>query len=217
MNEIIKLELLKYPQGFEWSLDAPLDGGGVLETLHPIGDPYYSSDGLEDVETIKCPPDLWSQYLQCSKGRWSSTAQTNLVNFANKYGFSHYIILQKDITNLSDNSRENPFPPTRKFIFDDIENLKQAHYDYLQMGTFSQFALDILNNTGIYLHAGFTKDGYVMESQSTHSNIWLTWYQSVMKGHARLCSVCKLPFYSKRKNADVCGGTCRNLKSKGSK
>ena len=217
MIQILKLELTKYPQGFTWSDNAKKWMNGNDETLHPINDPYYSSDNMDDIELTKCPDDLWSQYIQCSKGRWDSVKKNNLIDFANKYGFSHYIILHEDITNLQNLTRENLCPPTLENILQDIENLKQAHKDYLEMGTFSDFALKLLNNSGINLHAQFTREGYAMESSSTHTNIWLTWYQSVLKGQAKLCSVCSSPFYTKRKNADVCSGTCRNLKSKGSK
>jgi hypothetical protein len=215
--QILKLELHKYPQGFVWSEDASRWTEGKIETLHPVSDPYYSTDGLEDVEFVSCPDDLWSQYIQCTKGRWDSVKQNNLIEFANKYGFSHYIILHEDMTNLKDLTRENLCPPTLENILQDIENLKQAHKDYLRIGTFSDFALKLLNNSGINLHASFTREGYAMQSSSTHSNIWLTWYQSVLKGNAKLCSVCSSPFYTRRKNADVCSGTCRNLKSKRSK
>ena len=215
MNEIIKLELLKYPQGFEWGGNAVKDAGGIVPFLYPIGDQDY--DNLENIEFIPCPPDLWSKYLQCGKGRWDQSVQTNLVEFANKYGFDRYLVLHKDITNISDLKRENICPPSLDIIKLDMQNLQQAHLKYLEMGTFYAHSLDILNGSAFNLTTEFTKEGLFMESHGTHSNIWLTWYQSVMKGHARLCSVCKLPFYSKRKNADVCGGTCRNLKSKGSK
>jgi len=217
MIQILQLELLKYPQGFTWSEDASKWTDGKAETLHPINDPNYSTDGLNDIEFVDCPDDLWSQYIQCSKGRWDSIKQDNLIEFANQYGFSSYIILHEDITNLKDLTRENLCPPTLENILQDVENLKQGHKDYLEMGTFSDFALKLLNNSGINLHAQFTRKGLSIESSITHSNIWVTWYQSVLKGHAKLCSVCSSPFYTKRKNADVCSGTCRNLKSKGSK
>jgi hypothetical protein len=217
MIQILKLELTKYTQGFTWSEQAKRWTQGTEKILHPIDNPYYSSDGLDDVESVSSPDDLWAQYIQCSKGRWDSVKQNNLIEFANKYGFSDYIILHEDMTNIRDLTRENLCPPTLENILQDIDNLKQAHKDYLSMGTFSAFALTLLNNSGIHLHASFTREGYAMHSHSTHTNIWLTWYQSVLKGNAKLCSVCSSPFYTRRKNADVCSGTCRNLKSKGSK
>ena len=217
MIQILKLELLKYPQGFTWSEDASKWTDGKAETLHPINDPYYSTDGLNDVEFVNCPDDLWSQYIQCAKGRWDSTKHNNLIEFANKYGFSDYIILHEDITNVKDLTRENLCPPTLENILQDIANLKKAHQDYLDLGIFTDFALKLLNNSGLFLSAKFTRAGYEMESSVTHTNIWLTWYQSVLKGNAKLCSVCSSPFYTRRKNADVCSGTCRNTKSKRSK
>ena len=66
MIQILKLELTKYPQGFTWSDDAKKWTNGNAETLHPINDPYYSSENMDYIEFTKCPDDLWSQYIQCS-------------------------------------------------------------------------------------------------------------------------------------------------------
>jgi hypothetical protein len=94
-----------------------------------------------------------------------------------------------------------------------INNIKKFTNYYLKENKFSLPSLNYLKTT-IKNKPKFTKQGLTIHIKNLHEAIWISWYLSIIKGRAKVCSVCALPFYAKYKNADTCSGTCRNLKSK---
>ena len=94
-----------------------------------------------------------------------------------------------------------------------INNMKKFTNYYLKENKFSLPSVNYLKTT-IKNKSKFTEQGLSIHIKTLHEAIWISWYLSIIKGRAKLCSACSLPFYSKRKNADTCSGTCRNIKSK---
>ena len=78
---MIKLKLHTSEEGFEWS-DKNVRSGATEydDILHPIGDPTYNKTHTKEVEEDY---SIWSDYLQCQKGRFVAHRKTNLINFAN--------------------------------------------------------------------------------------------------------------------------------------
>lgn len=206
MNEMIKLELHTSDKGFEWT-DKNQWSGTTKETLHPIGDPTYNKAHIKEVEEDFA---IWSDYLKCQKGRYEAHKKTNLINFANKYGFDGYLPIGK--TNLP-SGKDGVYLPTFENIFIDMENLKKANDFYEKSGTLSADALRILEIVNYGVKTRFTKEGIELVCSNTISAIWLSWHMSVVKGNMKVCSVCAYPFYTKRSQADTCSGGCRNKKT----
>ena len=46
------------------------------------------------------PENIWSEFVSCSKGRWSSFADNKFLNFYNKYHFDHSLYDTDEINNL---------------------------------------------------------------------------------------------------------------------
>ena len=204
---MIKLELHTSEEGFEWS-DKNQWSNTTEETLHPIGDPTYNKAHIKEVKEDFA---IWSDYLQCLKGRFEANKKTNLINFANKYGFDTYVPVGK--TNMP-SGKDGVYLPTLENIYKDMENLNEANKFYVKSGTLSQDALRILDVVRYGIRTRFTKEGMEIVCSNTMTAIWLSWHRSVVKGNMKVCSVCKYPYFTKRSNSESCSGFCRNEKSK---
>lgn len=213
---MIKLKLHTSEEGFEWSDKNVWSGAPEYgEILHPIGDPTYNKTHTKEVEEDY---SIWSDYLQCQKGRFEAHRKTNLINFANKYGFDKFVPSDNSNT-LMDSS--NPliyamggvYPPRLNTIYKDMKNLDEANKFYVESGTFSVDALHMLNRVSHGIKTEFTKEGIQIVCSNTISAIWLTWSMSVSNGNMKVCSVCDIPYFTKRSNSESCGGGCRNKKS----
>lgn len=141
-------------------------------------------------ECIGFQENIWSEFVATTKGRWASITNKKFLDFCKKYNFQDLVCDKEQ-----------------------INNIKNFTNYYLKKNSFSLCSLNYLKTT-IKNKPKFTQRGLLIHIKTLHEAIWISWYLSAIKGRVKLCSVCGSPFYTKRKNADVCSGTCRNLKSK---
>jgi len=227
---IYKFQSFRAPEGYEWS-ETNIWLKEKAETLHPVGDPTWNKTEADDI--INLPENLWSEYLKIGKGFMDDQGfipnnpsdesieafKEKVKDFANKYGFDLYVPHGSTLTDLATEgiSDTKITPTTVKNIADNISALMQFNHQYHKTGAMPSRAIKWLNESVIGFHMEFKKTELEFQTTNIFSSIFISWYQSVLKGYVRKCDVCKIPYWAKYGNSSTCSGTCRNKKSKGSK
>jgi hypothetical protein len=227
---IFKFQSFRAKQGYEWS-----ETNTWLKeksfTLHPVGDPTWNK--IEADEIINLPENLWSEYLKVGKGFMDHKGfmpknpsddsikvfKEKVKNFANTYGFDLYVPHGSTLTDLArEGISDTKITPTTVInIADNISALMRFNHLYHESPVIPSTAIKWLNESVIGFHMEFKKTGLEFQTSNIFSSIFISWYQSVLKGNVQKCVICKIPYWAKYSSSETCSGTCRNKKSKGSK
>ena len=227
---IYKFQSFQSSKGYEWSETNTWTKETTL-TLHPVGDPTWNK--LESDKQIDLPEKVWSEYLKIGKGFMDDQGfmpknpsddavevfKKNVVKFADKYGFDKYVPHGSTLTDLAKEGAKggNPQPTTIQNIAENISALMQFNHQYHKNGAMPSRAIKWLNESLVGFKMEFKKEELEFQTSNIFSSIFISWYQSALKGQVQKCVVCKIPYWARYSSSETCSGTCRNKKSKGSK
>ena len=201
-QDLYKNKLLVLGRGYEWS--AHNWSGTDEDTLHPKGDPTWNKYlEWEDTNYIVHPNNFWTEYVACSKGN-ASLQQESLLEFANKYGIGNYVVIDKELTEVS--------PTTFTNLINDVNDMVKATHQFHEMGKAPQWVIDRLNKF-MNIRTKFGASGLNFEITDTQSAVWVAWYLDLMKGAIKTCEYCTNPYLG-RAGSKTCSTSCRVMLSK---
>lgn len=215
---------------YKW-IDAPKDwyaNGFKVLVPHWMWTSKQTTDLEQYSDSPKTIPlDLWEHYLAIYRQHKKvvinvleekhdlfeiEELEEDLLDFANKFGWSFFMYGQGVHTWASDKWK-NTCPPSLRNICLDMYELNYASEYYKQHQELTSTALEILNNT--QTKSQFNEKGNAtITTFGTHACIWLTWFNDCNANNVKRCSQCTTFFRAKRKEADCCSSTCRVKKHK---